>query len=347
MIEDSEHIIAYRTWIKALKSKIQSARIKVALSVNAQLIELYWDLGKDISEKLGNSNWGSKIIEQISTDLRHEFPDLKGFSRRNLYAIKQWYQFYSQQYDFVPQAVAQLPWGHNRLIVSKIKDVADAIFYCEAAIKNGWSRDVLEMQLDSRLVERTGNTTHNFDSTLPEQQSRIASQTFKDPYNFDFLGLHDEALEREIENELTANITEFLLELGKGFAFVGRQYKIEISETDYFIDLLFYHLDLRSYVVIELKAGKFKPEYAGKLNFYLSAVDSQIKKPHDNSTIGILLCKKKDKIEAEYALRDINKPMGISEYKLTQAIPENIKTQLPSIEELEHDLNEKIEKNRR
>ncbi len=247
----------------------------------------------------------------------------------------------------MPQPVAQLPWGHNRLIVSRIKDVADALFYCEAAIKNGWSRDVLERQIDSRLMERSGNSTHNFNNTLPEQQSRIASQTFKDPYNFDFLGLHEEALEREIENELTGNITEFLLELGKGFAFVGRQYKIEISETDYYLDLLFYHLELRSYVVIELKAGKFQPEYAGKLNFYLSAVDSQIKKAYDNPTIGILLCRKKDKIEAEYALRDINKPMGISEYKLTQAIPENIKTQLPSIEELEYDLHKKIEKNRR
>ena len=347
MIGNIERIEEYRNWISIIKSKIQSARIKIALSVNEQLIGLYWELGKEISNQLENSNWGSKVIEQVAIDLKHAFPEIKGFSRRNLYAIKQWYQFYSQQFDFVPQPVAQLPWGHNRLIVSKIKEVSDALFYCEATIKNGWSREMLEMQLDSKLIERAGNSTHNFDNTLPEHQSRIASQTFKDPYNFDFLGLHDEALEREIENELTANITEFLLELGKGFAFVGRQYKIEISETDYFLDLLFYHLELRSYVVIELKAGKFKPEYAGKLNFYLSAVDSQIKKAYDNPTIGILLCRKKDKIEAEYALRDRNKPMGISEYKLTQAIPENIKTQLPSIEELEHDLKEKIEKIRR
>lgn len=344
MIDD---ITEYRNWITVLKTKIHAARVKVALSVNTQLIELYWDLGKAISDKFISANWGSKVIEQISLDLKHEFPELKGFSRRNLYAIKQWYQFYSQHYDFVPQAVAQLPWGHNRLIVSRVKDVVDAIFYCEVTVKHGWSRDILEMQLESKFIERSGNSTHNFDNTLPEHQSRIAAQTFKDPYNFDFLGLQDEALEREIEKELTTNITEFLLELGKGFAFVGRQYKIEISETDYFIDLLFYHLDLRSYVVIELKAGKFKPEYAGKLNFYLSAVDSQIKKAHDNPTIGILLCKKKDKIEAEYALRDINKPMGISEYTLTQAIPESIKTQLPSIEELENDLNDKIEKSRR
>jgi predicted nuclease of restriction endonuclease-like (RecB) superfamily len=203
------------------------------------------------------------------------------------------------------------------------------------------------MQLESKFIQRAGNSTHNFDNTLPEHQSRMAAQTLKDPYNFDFLGLHNAALEREIEKELTTNITEFLLELGKGFAFVGRQYKIEVSQTDYYLDLLFYHLDLRCYVVIELKAGKFKPEYAGKLNFYLSAVDSQIKKPYDHPTIGILLCKKKDKIEAEYALRDINKPMGISEYNLTQAIPEHIKTQLPSIEELEQEQNEKIENSRR
>jgi predicted nuclease of restriction endonuclease-like (RecB) superfamily len=236
MIEDNEDTAEYRTWIKELKSKIHSARIKVALTVNAQLIELYWDLGKAISEKIEISNWGSKVIEQISTDLKHEFPEIKGFSRRNLYAVKQWYQFYSQQYAFVPQAVAQLPWGHNRLIVSRVKNVADAMFYCEATIKHGWSRDVLEMQLDSKFIQRSGNSTHNFDNTLPEHQSKIASQTFKDPYNFDFLGLHDAALEREIEKELTANITEFLLELGKGFAFVGRQYKIEISETDYYLD---------------------------------------------------------------------------------------------------------------
>ena len=308
---------------------------------------MYWDLGQAISEKLASAIWGAKVLEHLSTDLKHEFPEIKGFSRRNLHAVKQWYEFYSQQHPIVPQAVAQLPWGHNRLIVSKVKEVAEALFYCQATIQHGWSREVLEMQLESKFIQRAGNSTHNFDNTLPEQQSRIAAQTLKDPYNFDFLGLQDAVLEREIEKVLTTNITEFLLELGKGFAFVGRQYKIEISQTDYYLDLLFYHLDLRSYVVIELKAGIFKPEYAGKLNFYLSAVDTPIKKPYDNPTIGILLCKKKDKIEAEYALRDINKPMGISEYNLTQAIPEHIKTQLPLIEELEQELNEKIENSRR
>ena len=302
--------------------------------------------GKEIESKLVASNWGTKVIDQISIDLKHEFPELKGFSRRNLYAIRQWYKFYSRKYEIVPQPVAQLPWGHNRLIVSKIKKLQDAVFYTTQAVANGWSRETLELQIERKLVSRAGKSAHNFDQTLPVPHSVIATETLKDPYVFDFLGLHDQAQEREIENELIANITEFLLELGKGFAYVGRQFKIEISETDYFIDLLFYHLELRSYVVIELKSGKFKPEYIGKLNFYLSAVDSQVKKANDNATIGILLCRKKDKIEAEYALRDISKPMGISEYRLTTQIPDNIKTRLPSIEELEHDLSEKIKKKR-
>lgn len=346
MMIDKEHGADYRSWLETIKTKIHTARNKVALSVNSQLIELYWELGKDITDKISKSNWGAKVIDQISLDLKHEFPELKGFSRRNIYAIKQWYQFYSDEFQFVPQAVAQLPWGHNRLIVSKVKSLSDAIFYCEETIKNSWSRDTLEVQIESGVHNRLGKSIHNFSNTLSSKQSDLAAQTLKDPYNFDFLGLHNDALEREIENELTKHITQFLLELGKGFAFVGRQYKVEVSDNDYFIDLLFYHLELRSYIVIELKSGRFKPEYAGKLNFYLSAIDSQVKKENDNPTIGILLCKKKDKIEAEYALRDINKPMGISEYKLTEAIPENIKTQLPSIEELEIDLVNKIGKNR-
>lgn len=267
---------------------------------------------------------------------------MTGFSRRNLYAIKQWYQFYSTTYEFVPQSVAQIPWGHNRLIISKVKDIEKAIFYTKETANEGWNRATLEIQIESNLFDRKGQSINNFENTLSDNYSKIAIQALKDPYNFDFLGLQNNALEREIEKELIQNIRDFLLELGKGFAFLGSQYKIEISETDYFIDLLFYHVKLKSYVVIELKAGKFKPEFAGKLNFYLSAVDSQLKKSNDNPTIGILLCKKKDKIEAEYSLRDLNKPMGISEYRLTEAIPENIKSQLPSIEELEEELNEKI-----
>ncbi len=334
----------YRNWIKEIKSKIHIARNKIALSINSQLLGLYWNIGKDISEKQEKSKWGSSFIEQVAIDLKHEFPEIQGFSRRNLYAIRQWYKFYSSKYAIVPQAVAQIPWGHNRLIISKVKNIEEAIFYSTETVQKGWNRDALEIQIANKLFERQGNAINNFTDTLPANQSKIASETLKDPYNFDFLGLQDDVLEREIETELTKNITNFLLELGKGFAFLGRQYKIEISESDYFIDLLFYHMDLRSYVVIELKAGKFKPEFAGKLNFYLSAVDSQLKKAEDNPTIGILLCKRKDKIEAEYALRDINKPMGISEYRLTDAIPADIKTKLPSIKELEDELMEKMGK---
>jgi len=334
----------YNDWIKSLKLKIHAAKRNVALSINSQLLELYWDIGKDIVEKQDSFSWGSKLIEQTSIELKHEFPDIKGFSRRNLYAIRQWYIFYSERYEIVPHYVAQIPWGHNRLIISKIKDVDEAIFYCNEIIENGWDRDTLEIKIENKLYNKKGKAITNFQSTLPEKQSKLANETLKDPYNFDFLGLQDDALERAIEDELVKHITEFLLELGKGFAFLGRQYKIEISDSDYFIDMLFYHMELRSYIVIELKAGKFKPEYAGKLNFYLSAVDSQLKKSEDNKSIGILLCKKKDKIEAEYALRDINKPMGISEYRLTESIPEDIKSKLPTIEELENRLTEKIKR---
>jgi predicted nuclease of restriction endonuclease-like (RecB) superfamily len=333
--------IEFTAWINSLKKKVHSARQKIAFSVNSQLLELYWEIGKEVNAKINNSNWGTHIIEKISSELTSEFPDIKGFSRRNIYAIRQWYLFYSQKYEFVPQSVAQIPWGHNRLIISKIKDLQIAEFYAEQCLKNAWDRDTLEIQIKSTLHHRIGSSSNNFQNTLPDNQSKLANETLKDPYNFDFLGLHEDALEKVVEDELAKHITKFLLELGKGFAFVSRQYKIEISETDYFIDMLFYHLELRSYVVIELKSGKFKPEYAGKLNFYLSAVDSQLKKEVDNPTIGILLCKSKDKIEAEYALRDINKPMGISEYKLTEAIPENLKYKLPTIEELENELEKK------
>jgi len=325
-------------WIAILKAKIRSARNKLAFSINSQVLELYWEIGRDIAEKQQNSNWGSSFVEKIAEELKQDFPEIKGFSRRNIYAILQWYKFYSEKYQFVPQVVAQIPWGHNRLIITKVKNIDEAEFYCRAVVQNAWDRDTLEIQIESKYFLTAGNSTHNFGNTLPAKQSKLATQTLKDPYNFDFLGLENDALEKAIEDELTKNITKFLLELGKGFAFLGRQYKIEIGENDHFLDMLFYHLELRCYIVIELKAGKFMPEYAGKLNYYLSAVDSQLRKPEDNPTIGILLCKKKNKIDVEYALRDINKPMGISEYVLTNAIPDNIKLQLPSVEELEREL---------
>jgi predicted nuclease of restriction endonuclease-like (RecB) superfamily len=335
------NISNFGNWIKDLKSKIHEARRKIAFSINSQLIELYWEIGRELDLRQENAEWGSNLIEQVANELKHEFPDIKGFSRRNLFAMRQWYRFYSEKYQFVPQVVAQIPWGHNRLIITKVKNIEEAEFYCIETIKQNWDRETLEVQISNHYFEKSGMAINNFSTTLPAKQSQLVAQTLKDPYNFDFLGLQNDALERAIEDELTKHITAFLLELGKGFAFVGKQYKIEISETDYFIDMLFYHIELRCYVVIELKSGKFKPEHAGKLNFYLSAVDTQLKKPLDNPSIGILLCKSKDKIEVEYALRDLNKPMGISEYKLTDSIPENLRTQLPTIEELESGLEDK------
>ena len=293
---------------------------------------------RELHEKMETAVWGSNLIEQVADELKMEFPDIKGFSRRNLFAIRQCYRFYSIKYQFVPQFVAQIPWGHNRLIITKIKNLSEAEFYCLETIKNTWDREMLEVQISNNLYARSAYALHNFATTLPEYQSLLLSQTLKDPYVFDFLSLNGDVLEKTIEDELISHITSFLLELGKGFAFLGQQYKIEISDTDYYLDMLFYHVDLRCYVVVELIAGKFKPEYAGKLNFYLSAVDAQLKKHDDKPSIGILLCRSKDKIEVEYSLRDIDKPIGISEYLITDSIPENLKAKLPSIEQLENEL---------
>ncbi len=328
----------YAIWFNSIKQRIGSARIKAAMAVNDQLLGLYWELGKDIVQKQTESNWGDAILEQLSVDLKLSFPDMKGFSKRNLYAIRQWFLFYSQRFEFVPQPVAQLPWGHNRLIVSKVKNIDEALFYSQASMENGWSRDVLEEQIKNNFSSSKGMAINNFVKTLPAHQSQLAIETIRNPYNFDFLGLENDAVEREIEKAMMEHITRFLVELGKGFAFVGRQYSVNVSDTEYFIDLLFYHLQLRSYIVVELKAGKFKPEYAGKLNFYLSAVDTQLKRSDDNPSIGLILCKTKDTIEAEYSLRDINKPIGISEYLLTQALPKELENQLPTIEQLEQQL---------
>ena len=268
--------INYKNWLNSLKQKIKTAQLKAAISVNTQLLELYWDLGKDIALKQKEANWGDSILEELSLDLKLAFPNMKGFSRRNLYAIRQWYSFYAEEFEFVPQAVAQIPWGHNRLIISKIKNTEEALFYCKATLQNGWNREQLEIAIKNKYFETKGKSITNFDLTLPESQSQLAIDTLKNPYNLDFLGLENDALEREIEDAMMLNLTNFLIELGKGFAFVGRQYAIEVSNNEYFIDLLFYHLQLRCFVVIELKSGKFKPEYAGELNFYLSAIGSEI-----------------------------------------------------------------------
>jgi predicted nuclease of restriction endonuclease-like (RecB) superfamily len=329
---------AYKEWLLEIKDKVRQAQLKAVANFNIVLIELYWELGKEIVLRQTQAKWGDNFLEQLSIDLKKSFPEINGFSRRNLYTIRQWYLFFSQEFEFVPQVVAQLPWSYQRLLISKTKELRTAVLYAKATHKNGWSRTQLEINIKNNYHLRQGKADHNFESTLPKPQSDLAAESIKDPYHFDFLGLEENAQEREIELALTQKITHFMLELGKGFAFVGRQYKLEISESDYFLDLLFYHLHLRCFVVIELKAGKFQPEYAGKLNFYLSAVDSQLKHPTDSPSIGIILCRMKDKIEVEYALRDLNKPIGISSFELSEIIPDNLKNQLPTIEEMEREL---------
>jgi predicted nuclease of restriction endonuclease-like (RecB) superfamily len=283
--------------------------------------------------------WRTAVVEQMAVDLHTIYPGMKGFSRTSLFAMRQFYTFYSPHFEFVPQPVGQLPWGHLRTLLAKVKSVDTALVYAQACVEHGWSRAVLEWQIDHRFHERVGEVVNNFPLTLPSRQSELVQQTLKDPYVFDFLTLTPDTVERDIENQLIAQITRFLLELGKGFAFLGRQYPLTVNNKDYFLDLLFYHTRLRCYVVVELKAGEFKPEYVGKLNFYLSAVDDLIRSLDDQPTIGLILCKDKDKLDVEYALRDINKPMGVSSY-ITKEIPISIQSQLPTVEEIEYELSE-------
>jgi predicted nuclease of restriction endonuclease-like (RecB) superfamily len=366
----------YRDWLIDIKQRIRQAQIKAAVQVNTALLTFYWELGADIVERQKSAKWGSGFLKQLSADLMAEFPDMKGFSYRNIRAIRQWYLFYNEDisnlatacdqidqqpgvskfaetsaFNNVAQAVPQLddgsirqqavtqlvqiPWGHNRVIISKCKDVAEALYYVNKTIENNWSRNVLTHQIESGLYHREGKAVTNFSTTLPAPKSDLAQQLIKDPYTFDFLTLTQDYNERELEKALIDHITKFLLELGTGFAFVGRQKELQVGERDFFLDLLFYHTKLHCYVVIELKTGEFEPEYAGKLNFYLKAVDEQLRGDRDEPTIGILLCKSRDRVVVEYALSDIGKPMGVSEYQLTRALPDNLKSSLPSIEELE------------
>jgi predicted nuclease of restriction endonuclease-like (RecB) superfamily len=348
----------YVTWLKELKSKIRTVQVKAALAASSVLIDFYFELGKSISEK--EIVWGSKILEQLSRDLKIEFPDMQGFSVTNLKYCRLFYEyivtrpqvgdeiftvisprvgdeFITDSNSSLYKVIRQLPWGHIKLLINKIKDTGELLFYITQALENGWSRDVLALQIKSNLHKRQGKAITNFKNTLPAPQSDLAQQTVKDPYTFDFLTMTQPYYERDIENQLIEHITRFLMELGRGFAFVGRQYHLEVGESDYYLDLLFYHIKLKCYVVIEIKNKRFIPEYSGKLNFYLSAVDSILKSDTDNPTIGILLCRDKNKIETEFALRDINKPMGVSEFTLTEILPENLKGSLPTVEEIEAD----------
>lgn len=329
----------YKKFIERIKTNILRYQMKSVVQVNRQLLTLYWSIGENIVKKQEQFGWGDAIVEQVAKDLQKAFPAMKGFSRSNIFNMRQWYLFYIKANEKVQQLVGQLPWGHNILIINKIKSIPEAVFYLKETIRNNWSRNLLQHQIELGLFKRAGKSIHNFKTTLPKPQSDLAHQTLKNPYIFDFLNIQSGVVEKDIERQLTKHITKFLLELGTGFSFVGNQYHIEVSNQDYYIDLLFYHLKLHCYVIIELKTGDFKPEYAGKLNFYLSTVDDLIKHPSDNPSIGLILCRTRNEIVVEYALKDITKPIGISEYKLVESIPKEFKSTLPSVEEIETELS--------
>ena len=327
----------YADWLADLKSRIHTAQQRATLSVNRELVLLYWQIGRDILTRQSVQGWGAKVIERLAQDLRVAFPDMKGFSPRNLKYMRAFAQAWPEA-EFVQQAAAQLPWFHLCTLLDKLKTREERDWYLAQTVKHNWSRNILGMQIETRLLERSGKAVTNFEFSLPKPQSDLARQSLKDPYRFDFLGLTDKAQEREIENALVKHVTEFLLELGAGFAFVGRQVLLDVGGDEFFIDLLFYHLKLRCYVVIELKAGKFKPEHLGQLGFYLTAVDAQIKHPQDGPTIGLLLCRSQNKVVAEYALRNNAQPLGVAEYQLLESLPAELQTSLPSIEQIEREL---------
>ncbi|RNI24038.1 PDDEXK nuclease domain-containing protein [Rufibacter latericius] len=333
------HSTVYADVLEELKSEIRKARVKAALAVNSELLSLYWRVGKTILAQQQAQGWGAKVIQTLSGDIRREFPDLQGFSYRNLLYMRQFASVYPVP-EFTQQPVAQLPWAHHVVLLDKVKNEQERAFYIHKSIENGWSRNVLGLQIKSNLYQRQGGSLTNFGLKLPSPQSDLAQEMLKDPYVFDFLTLTEDYQEKDLEGALTQHITKFLLELGAGFAFVGRQYHLEVGGQDFYMDLLFYHLRLRCYVVIELKRGKFLPEYAGKLNFYLSVVDDLLKTEHDQPSIGLLICQDKNKVVAEYALKNIDKPIGVSEYQLTEAIPDNLKGSLPTIEDLERELED-------
>lgn len=338
MIEKNSN---YNTFINQIKSEIKTSQDNAVLSVNKELLFLYWRIGNKLNESIKDASWGSKIIPMLSKGIKSSFPDLKGFSERNLKYMRKFAEEYSE-FEFVQQVVAQLTWSHNLVLLDRIKDRDKREWYMQKCIENKWSRNALVHQIESGLYLRQEivDKTTNYDVTLLKPNSEIAVNALKDPYIFDFIAFEENMKERDIEKQLVKKITSFLLELGAGFAFIGNQYHLQVGDDDFYIDLLFYHIKLKSYVVIELKTGKFRAEYAGKLNFYLSAVDDLVKGEDDNPSIGIILCKEKNKLVAEYALKDMTKPMGVSEYKLLEKVPEGLKSSLPTIEELEKELED-------
>lgn len=346
----------YGPFLEDLKSRIQAARVKAAISVNRELIALYWDIGRSIVQRQRAEGWGKAIVERLAADLQKAFPGIEGFSSRNIWRMRAFYLAWAEEIaklprpvaemdgQNLPQPVAEIPWGHNVWLLEKVKDPVERLWYAQRTLLHGWSRPVLVHQIETDLYRRQGKAVTNFGRTLPPPQSDLAQQALKDPYVFDFLTLGEEARERDLERGLVEHIRKFLLELGVGFAFVGSQIHLEVEGEDFYLDLLFYHLRLRCFVVIDLKMEPFKPEFAGKMNFYLSAVDAQLRHPGDQPSVGIILCKTRKRLIAEYALRNTRTPIGVSEYTLTRTVPSKLKSSLPSVQELEKELAEVGEK---
>jgi predicted nuclease of restriction endonuclease-like (RecB) superfamily len=354
----------YAPFLESLKNRVRQAQTKATLSVNRELIQLYWDIGRQIVDRQEVAGWGQGVIDRLAGDIQKSFPGIEGFSPSNVSRMRAFFRAYRGEpgisaqpvpksrgkksaqpvptlaEDGPPPEVAGLPWGHNVVLLFKLKDTAQRLWYAAKAIEHGWSRTILTVQVESGLFERQGKATTNFSATLPKPQSDLAQQSLKDPYLFDFLTLHDDAVERDLEGGLVAHVQKFLLELGAGFAFVGRQVPITVGDDPDYLDLLFYHLKLRCFVVIDLKMKKFTPADAGQMNYYLSAVDSLMRHPTDAPSIGLILCKTRDKFKAEYALRDINKPIGVAEWQtqLVKSLPDTLKGSLPTIEQIEAEL---------
>ena len=352
----------YGPLLAELKSRVRAAQLRAATSVTRELNQLYWEIGAAIARAQESKGYGKQVVKRLAADLQAEFPGMAGFSPQNVWFMRSFYLawFGSEAVSLTavrestspdslavarvfpagspPEAVADLPWGHNRLLLTKLKKPAERLWYAQAAVRHGWSRAVLTVQIETLAHRRMGKAVTNFAQTLPLPQSDLAQQVLKDPYTFDFLTLSAEARERELEQGLTEHIQKFLLELGVGFAFVGRQHHIALGEDDFYIDLLFYHLKLRCFVVIDLKVGPFKAEYAGKMNLYLNLVDDMLRHSTDQPSIGLILCQDQKQILAEYALRGMDKPIGVSEYELTRALPAELESALPTVDQIEAEL---------
>jgi predicted nuclease of restriction endonuclease-like (RecB) superfamily len=329
----------YPQLLDELKQRIRQERLRVVMAANAAMVLLYWDIGRAILDRQEQEGWGAKVIDRLSADLRREFPDMQGLSPRNLKYMRAFADAWPDR-QIVQEVLAQITWYHNIALLEKLSDPEARLWYARKAYEEGWSRNMLVLHIERRLHQRQGKAITNFPDTLPPADSDMAAQVFKDPYLFDFLGTADPRREREVEQALVDHIQRFLLELGAGFAFVGRQVLLEVGDRDYFVDLLFYHLKLRRFVVIELKAGPFDPAYVGQMNLYLSAVDDLLRHPDDKPSIGLLLCKGKDRLVVEYALRDVQKPIGVAEWetRLVETLPEELQGSLPTVEQLEAEL---------